>query len=266
MSQSPSERMRVLYAGHAAELWRYAMRLTGDRVQAESVVEGTLLRAVERPRMLDRGDSAVRASLQATARDLAGVRVDHDDDGAEETAVVPLRDDAAAGDPPPDLLPRLLDRTRTRSRRIRTAVFAVAATAVVAAVAYAITLIPAPSAGPSSSMPLGPSAPVTNQPMQPAVPYPMTAEVSVIGQERGTRIDVVAHRAAPPGGGIGNEPSTYAMVLTDHNGTPSTVATWTAAAGESVTPSGSTDLPMLWVERVDIRSVDTDQVVLTATF
>ncbi|TFV58100.1 sigma-70 family RNA polymerase sigma factor [Mycobacterium sp. PS03-16] len=37
--------MRVLYDEHAAALWRYALRLTGDRARAEDVVQETLLRA-----------------------------------------------------------------------------------------------------------------------------------------------------------------------------------------------------------------------------
>ena len=37
--------MRLLYAEHAAAIWRYAVRLTGDRARAEDVVQETLLRA-----------------------------------------------------------------------------------------------------------------------------------------------------------------------------------------------------------------------------
>ncbi len=37
--------MRALYDEHAAALWRYAIRLTGDAARAEDVVQETLLRA-----------------------------------------------------------------------------------------------------------------------------------------------------------------------------------------------------------------------------
>lgn len=37
--------MRVLYDEHAAVLWRYVLRLTGDAARAEDVVQETLLRA-----------------------------------------------------------------------------------------------------------------------------------------------------------------------------------------------------------------------------
>lgn len=40
--------MRVLYDEHAAALWRYAVRLTGDPARAEDVVQETLLRAIPR--------------------------------------------------------------------------------------------------------------------------------------------------------------------------------------------------------------------------
>jgi len=42
--------MRVLYDEHAAALWRYALRLTGDQARAEDVVQETLLRACATPR------------------------------------------------------------------------------------------------------------------------------------------------------------------------------------------------------------------------
>jgi RNA polymerase sigma-70 factor (ECF subfamily) len=41
--------MRVLYDEHAAALWRYALRLTGDQARAEDVVQETLLRAWRHP-------------------------------------------------------------------------------------------------------------------------------------------------------------------------------------------------------------------------
>lgn len=48
--------MRALYDEHAAVLWRYALRLTGDAAQAEDVVQETLLRAWQHPEVI--GDTA----------------------------------------------------------------------------------------------------------------------------------------------------------------------------------------------------------------
>ncbi|MGW5074436.1 anti-sigma factor family protein [Rhodococcus sp. NPDC004095] len=178
---------------------------------------------------------------------------------------IPLRGDAA-GDPPPDLLPRLMAATRPRRHWGRAAAIGVGAAAAAAALAAAVTLLPTEPTGPSPNMPQGPSAPVTAQAMEPVVPSSVTAEVSVIAQSWGSRIDVVCRYEAPPGGGYGTERSDYELILTDHSGTRTTLATWSAAAGETVTPSATTSVPMLWIERVDIRSVTTDQVILTSTF
>jgi RNA polymerase sigma-70 factor, ECF subfamily len=61
--------MRVLYDEHAAALWRYAMRLTGDRARSEDVVQETLLRAWQHPGVAD-GDRSVRAWLFTVARNM----------------------------------------------------------------------------------------------------------------------------------------------------------------------------------------------------
>jgi hypothetical protein len=45
IDDSDADRVRLLYEEHAAPLWRYAVRLTGDRARAEDVVQETLLRA-----------------------------------------------------------------------------------------------------------------------------------------------------------------------------------------------------------------------------
>lgn len=180
-------------------------------------------------------------------------------------AVVPVRDEAV-GEPPPDLLPKLIARTRPRRRWGRAVAVAVGVAAAVAAVAVVVSVLPTEPSGPSANAPQGPSAPVTAQAMEPVVPSPITADVSVIPQEWGTRIDVVCRYSAPPGGGYGTERSEYEMILTDHTGATTQLATWTAAAGETVTPSATTSVPMLWIDRVDIRSLTTDQVLLTSTF
>ncbi len=61
--------MRVLYDEHAAALWRYAMRLTGDRARSEDVVQETLLRAWQHAEVAD-GDRSVRAWLFTVARNM----------------------------------------------------------------------------------------------------------------------------------------------------------------------------------------------------
>jgi RNA polymerase sigma-70 factor (ECF subfamily) len=62
--------MRVLYDEHAAALWRYALRLTGDQARAEDVVQETLLRAWRHPEVTDDVERSARAWLFTVARNL----------------------------------------------------------------------------------------------------------------------------------------------------------------------------------------------------
>jgi RNA polymerase sigma-70 factor, ECF subfamily len=63
-------RMRLLYDEHATALWRYALRLTGDRARAEDVVQETLLRAWQHPNVTDDGELSARAWLFTVARNM----------------------------------------------------------------------------------------------------------------------------------------------------------------------------------------------------
>ena len=69
MNDSDTTLMRGLYTEHAGELWRYAMRLTGDRARAEDVVQETLLRAWQHPHVAD-GERSPRAWLFRVARNM----------------------------------------------------------------------------------------------------------------------------------------------------------------------------------------------------
>ncbi len=74
--------MRVLYNQHAAALWCYVCRLTGDAARAEGVLEQTLLQAWQHPQMVDGNERSARAWLFAVARDM----VSSDCSGAPEQA------------------------------------------------------------------------------------------------------------------------------------------------------------------------------------
>jgi len=71
MDDPEAAMMRVLYDEHAAALWRYALRLTGDQARAEDVVQETLLRAWRHPpdglgaNARPRGDEEVERSPRA---------------------------------------------------------------------------------------------------------------------------------------------------------------------------------------------------------
>lgn len=62
--------MKALYDEHAAALWRFAVRLTGDRARAEDVVQETLLRAWQHPEVIGDGVRSARAWLFTVARNM----------------------------------------------------------------------------------------------------------------------------------------------------------------------------------------------------
>lgn len=169
-------------------------------------------------------------------------------------------------EPPADLLPRLMTRARPHRRRRRLVLVGGVATAAAAAAVGVAVVLPAASERPAPDVPPGPSAPVTARPMDAVTPSPLTAEVSLVAQEWGTRVDVTCRYPAAPDGGYGYGSREYALVVTDKTGAVTQLATWTAGAGQTVTPSATTSVPMPWIASIDIRSVATDQVLLSSTF
>lgn len=70
MSEDQAEMLRALHDEHAAALWRFVLRLTGDRQLAEDVVQEALLRAWKHPEILAQGDAAARSWLYTVARNI----------------------------------------------------------------------------------------------------------------------------------------------------------------------------------------------------
>ena len=70
MDDPEAAMMRVLYDEHATALWRYALRLTGDRARAEDVVQETLLRAWRHPSVIADVERPARAWLFTVARNM----------------------------------------------------------------------------------------------------------------------------------------------------------------------------------------------------
>jgi len=58
------------YDEHAAALWRYASRLTGDWDRAQDVVQETMLRAWQHPEVADDDERSARAWLFTVARNV----------------------------------------------------------------------------------------------------------------------------------------------------------------------------------------------------
>jgi RNA polymerase sigma-70 factor, ECF subfamily len=70
MDDRDGARVRMLYAQHGAELWRFAHRLTGDRARADDVVQETLLRAWQHPEVFNDSERSPRSWLFTVARNM----------------------------------------------------------------------------------------------------------------------------------------------------------------------------------------------------
>lgn len=66
-----ASQLRALYDAHASSLWRYIYSLVGDSGRAEDIVQETLLRAWQRPQVLDQPAASSRAWLFTVGRNLA---------------------------------------------------------------------------------------------------------------------------------------------------------------------------------------------------
>ena len=71
MGESEAALMRQLHDEHAAALWSFCLRLTGqDAARAEDVVQETLLRAWRKSSALDQSQGSLRAWLFTVARNI----------------------------------------------------------------------------------------------------------------------------------------------------------------------------------------------------
>ncbi|MBD0322639.1 MAG: sigma-70 family RNA polymerase sigma factor, partial [Aldersonia sp.] len=71
MRTDDAELLQALYDQHASVLWRYVVSLVGDAGRAEDIVQETLLRAWQHPKVLDQSTSSARGWLFTVARNLA---------------------------------------------------------------------------------------------------------------------------------------------------------------------------------------------------
>ena len=68
MPRDDATRLSALYDAHAAPVWRYVVHLTGDRADADDVVQETLLRAWRSPRILEQDPATTRSWMFTVAR------------------------------------------------------------------------------------------------------------------------------------------------------------------------------------------------------
>ncbi len=99
--------MKELYDEHAAVLWRYAMRLTGDASRAEDVVQETLLPAWQHPEVVGDSERSARAWLFTVARNMI---IDERRSARFRNVVNSLDDSSTPEQSTPDEVNATLDR------------------------------------------------------------------------------------------------------------------------------------------------------------
>ncbi|HEU4807282.1 MAG TPA: zf-HC2 domain-containing protein [Homoserinimonas sp.] len=152
----------------------------------------------------------------------------------------------------PDLLPKLAGHIARRRRRLRRWMLAVAVGGVAAALAVGIVVAP----GLVDSVTTPPTAAVQ---LQPVGQSPLEASIRLVEEQWGTRIEMECRYDAVD---AYSAPADYAMYVTDAAGDDVRVATWTAAPGQTATPSGSTSLTLAQIRTVEVRSVVDGTVLL----
>jgi hypothetical protein len=156
---------------------------------------------------------------------------------------------------PATLLPRMVRSVRRRRTRVRAMVAAgvVAATAAAAVVALLAAGI----------LPTGAAVePARELALAQVVPSPLSANIRLVSENWGTKIEMRCSYGAKPtgaahGGGDYEQQGpavSYSMFVTGDDGRATQVATWLAQPGSTVEPSGTTSLAVAEIRSVEIRS------------
>ncbi|WP_345764373.1 anti-sigma factor family protein [Diaminobutyricibacter sp. McL0608] len=179
-------------------------------------------------------------------------------------APVPVTAEAVAGAEPvrigtaPDALPKLVHAARRHRARVRwwTAGSILVAAAVLAFVGALVL--------PGALAPSVPQANGTHVSLSQVEPNPLSADVRLISEPWGTRIETKCSYAEWKGA-TSEGPWKYTMVVTDRKGSSMTVSSWTASAGTTVSPTATTSVPVADIASIDIRAAD-GEVLLKTTF
>lgn len=157
---------------------------------------------------------------------------------------------------PAGILSGLITRVRHRRRRHIWA-FSVTGFAAAAAIVAALMLPIAANA---------PVAPTLTMSLRQAVVTPISADVQFTGAGWGTRIELTCRYAAAPLRSSSEEyPSRqrYALYIIDRGGATVRVSSWNAGPGDTVQAVGSIDAALSSIARVEVRSMDSGDVLLS---
>ncbi|MHA6694381.1 anti-sigma factor family protein [Homoserinimonas sp. A520] len=160
----------------------------------------------------------------------------------------------------PDLMPQLAGHVaRGRSqkrRRVRRWAVALAVAAAVAAGAIGAVVVP----GLLATMEPEPASVALE--LERVTPSPLVASIRLVEEQWGTLVEMECRYDA---GDPYSEPVEYAMYVTDDAGDEVRVATWSAAPGQTVTPSGTASVGLAEIRSVEVRSVADGTVLLRGT-
>jgi hypothetical protein len=164
---------------------------------------------------------------------------------------------------PPSVLPKLVAAARRQRRRARLVLAGVitGGTVVAAGVAASLALVLPGGIGTPVQPSVSSSADAVVT-MKQVVPSPLTADIHLVGESWGTRIDSHCSYGGKSTSRYPGASQAYAMYVTNRSGHESEVATWLAAPGTTVEPVATTSLKVEDIFAVDIRSVATGQVLL----
>jgi hypothetical protein len=167
-------------------------------------------------------------------------------------------DDPDTGEPPhPEMLDALLAKVEWRRRRSRRiGVITLAAAAAVLAVALVVAILPGIRGPGGDEQPM--ASAVT---MSKVAQTPINATVTLTGFGWGTRIDMVCTYGDYASRGEATTEN-LSMVLLDHNGSQSEVATWVGVNGATALPSGNTTMQKDQIKSVQLVDTDTKAVLL----
>lgn len=174
---------------------------------------------------------------------------------AEE--VEALDDPVAEAPPQPEMLDSLLAKVQWRRRRARRLSFiTLAAAAAVLAVALVIAILPGIRGNGGDNQPM-----TSAMTMSKVAQTPINATVTLTGFGWGTRIDMVCTYGDYASRGQATTEN-LSMVVLDHNGTQSEVATWVGVNGATALPSGNTTMQKDQIKAVQLVDTDTRAVLL----
>ncbi|MFD1537448.1 anti-sigma factor family protein [Nonomuraea guangzhouensis] len=179
-----------------------------------------------------------------------------------DRALRPPHADPSPAEVPTSLLPELMKSSRRARRwgRIRTAAVAIAA-AVAGVMVSPLLPERQEAALPMQASPLLPEQQETALPMLQTIPSPVTAEVRVIQEPWGTRVELTCRYAVPADPA---PPKTfeYALYVTDLMGSSTRLATWMASPDTTTMPVGTTGLTMKQIRSIDVRLTKNGRILL----